>query len=133
MDLDHRAHLAIGDLVARYCDAVARADLDAFRACWTDDARWTGPGLDRRGVDAIASTFAASRARFATAVQAILSGSVQVVDHERATGAWWIRETLVTVDGATRFTTGRYDDEYVRRGDGWQFTSRAFTAVRMPR
>ena len=65
------ARLAIEDLVARYCDAAARADEAAFRACWTADARWTGPGLDKSGRDAIVRAFATLRARVALALPGV--------------------------------------------------------------
>ena len=61
--MDTRARHAIGDLVARYCDAAARADEAAFAACWTADARWTGPGLDKTGRDDIVRAWD-SRVRF---------------------------------------------------------------------
>ena len=118
--------LAITDLVSRYCDAVALADETAFRACWATDARWTGPGLDKVGVEAIVRAWATMRARVATAVQEIESGSVEL-HGTTATGTWWIRERVVPVDGPPRETVGRYDDEYVFGDDGWRFARRAFT------
>jgi len=61
-DADAAARLAIESLVARYCDAVARADEAAFASCWAPDAHWTGPGLDRRGAEAITRAWAKMRA-----------------------------------------------------------------------
>ena len=125
---DAVAQLAIADLVARYCDAVARADVAQFAACWTSDAHWTGPGLDRTGVDEITRTWARMRARFTLALQAIQSGVVHVDGTGRhATGTWWIRELLEQSDGVVRETVGRYDDEYVYGEDGWRFAVRRFT------
>ena len=133
MSEDAAARLAIGDLVARYCDAVARADPAGFAACWAPDARWTGPGLDRTGSAAITRAWAKIRARFTVAIQAIESGTVRidgVAGHaDRATGKWWIHETLQQTDGTVRHTVGCYDDEYVRTADGWRFADRAFTPV----
>ncbi|MFA5883011.1 MAG: SgcJ/EcaC family oxidoreductase [Acidimicrobiia bacterium] len=127
---DAVARLAIGDLVARYCDAVARADAARFAACWAPDARWTGPGLDRSGAETITATWAKIRARFRVAIQAIQSGTVHVDGNgHHATGTWWIRETLQQTDGTVRHTVGRYDDEYVYGEGGWQFAARAFTPV----
>lgn len=123
------ARLAIEDLVARYCDAAARADEDAFASCWAPDARWTGPGLDQSGADAIVHAWAKMRARYVVALQGIQSGTLRV-DGRTATGSWWIRELLVTVDGTARETVGRYDDEYVHGVEGWQLASRAFTPTR---
>ena len=128
---DAAARLAIADLVARYCDAVARADEPGFASCWAPDARWTGPGLDRSGAASIVATWAKIRVRFAVALQGIQSGCVRV-DGTRASGSWWIREHLVPVDGPARETVGRYDDEYVLGPDGWRFASRAFTPAVTP-
>ncbi len=128
---DAATQLAIADLVARYCDAVAQADEPAFASCWAPDARWTGPGLDRSGAESIVATWAKIRRRFAVALQGIQSGAVRV-DGERATGSWWIREHLVPIDGPARETVGRYDDTYVLGSDGWRFASRTFTSEVRP-
>ena len=120
------ARLAIEDLVARYCDAAARADEAAFRACWTADARWTGPGLDKSGRDAIVRAFATLRARVALALQGVVSGTAHV-EGTTATGTWWIEELQVTNDGKTREVVGRYDDDYVNGDGGWRIARRAFT------
>jgi uncharacterized protein (TIGR02246 family) len=118
--------LAIGRLVDEYADAVARGDVEAFGRCWTPDGRWTGPGLDREGVDAITEAFAKMRRRIATAEQEIVEGDV-TVEGERAIGTWTIHETIVDLDGSERERVGRYDDEYRRTPDGWRFASRRFT------
>ncbi len=125
--MDARARIAIEDLVARYCDAAARADEAGFASCWTADARWTGPGLDKTGSDAIVGAWAKMRGRFSTALQGVISGTVRVDGHA-ATGTWWIRELLVPLDGAPRETVGRYDDVYAYTVEGgWRIVSRAFT------
>lgn len=124
---DGPAGLAIADLVSRYCDAVAAADEAGFRSCWAADARWTGPGLDETGVDAIVRAWSKLRARVVSAVQEIEGGSIDL-HGPTATGSWQIRERVVPVDGPPRETVGRYDDEYVLGDDGaWRFAARAFT------
>lgn len=132
-DHDAVARLAIEDLVASYCDAAARADEATFASCWTHDATWTGPGLDRTGRDAIVRAWAKMRARFTVALQGVVSGRVQV-HGATATGTWWIRELLVPLDGPPRETVGRYDDHYAYvdgpdgpDGPGWRIARRAFT------
>ncbi len=126
-DHDAVARLAIADLVARYCDAAARADEAGFAACWTDDASWSGPGLDKTGRDDIVRAWAKMRGRFTVALQGVASGTVEV-HGLTATGSWWIRELLVPVDGPPRETVGRYDDAYEHSTDGgWRIARRAFT------
>jgi len=124
---DAVARLAIADLVARYCDAAARADEAAFAACWTEDASWTGPGLDQTGRERIVRAWGKLRGRFAVAIQGVVSGTVQVRG-VTATGSWWIRELLVPLDGPPRETVGRYDDVYAySEVGGWRIASRVFT------
>jgi uncharacterized protein (TIGR02246 family) len=126
---DAAARLAIEHLVARYCDAVTRADATTFASCWTVDGHWLGPGLDRRGRDDITRAWEKMRGRVRFAVQAIQSHRVRI-EGTRATGTCWVRELLVSHDGAPRETVGRYDDEYEYGVDGWQLARRAFTPVR---
>jgi len=70
--------LAIGRLVDEYADAVARGDVEAFGRCWMPDGRWTGPGLECEGVDAIANAFAKLRGRIAAAEQEMVEADVTV-------------------------------------------------------
>ncbi len=37
-------------------------------------------------------------------------------------------EIQITIEGQSRFVAGRYEDEHVRRDDGWKFARRMFTA-----
>jgi uncharacterized protein (TIGR02246 family) len=118
--------LAIGRLIDEYTDAVSRGDAEAFGRCWTAEGRWTGPGLECEGIDAIRSAFAKMRGRIASAEQEILEGDV-TVEADHAKGTWEIHETIVDHDGSERERVGCYDDEYRRTPDGWRFTRRAFT------
>jgi uncharacterized protein (TIGR02246 family) len=118
--------LAIGRLIDEYTDAVSRGDVDAFSRCWTPDGRWTGPGLECEGIDAITSAFATMRGRIASAEQEVLEADV-VIEGDGATGTWEIHETIVDVDGNERERVGCYADEYRRTPGGWKFASRHFT------
>jgi uncharacterized protein (TIGR02246 family) len=118
--------LAIGRLIDEYSDAVGRGDGEAFGRCWTADGRWTGPGLDCEGIDAITGAFAKLRGRITSAEQEVLEGNV-TVEGDGATGSWQIHETIVDRDGNERERVGRYDDEYRRTEAGWKFSRRAFT------
>ena len=51
------------------------------------------------------------------------------VDSDRATGRAYPRELVVRADGSVRVDTGRYDDEYVKRGGRWLFKSRIYTGL----
>jgi uncharacterized protein (TIGR02246 family) len=126
--LEHEDALAIGRLIDEYADAVSRGDVDAFGRSWTPDGRWTGPGLECEGIDAITSAFAKLRGRITSADQEVVEGDV-VVEGGGATGTWEIRETIVDRDGSERARVGRYDDEYRRTPDGWKFARRSFTPL----
>ena len=118
--------LAIGRLVDEYTDAVSRGDVEAFRRCWTPEGRWTGPGLECEGIDAITSAFAKMRGRITAAEQTVVEGDVEI-EGDRATGTWLIHEAIVDRHGSERERVGRYTDEYSRTPDGWRFATRAFT------
>jgi hypothetical protein len=60
-------------------------------------------------------------------MQLVHSGVVQI-DGDRARARWQITELQITIDGQSRFVAGRYEDEHVRRDDGWKFARRTFTA-----
>lgn len=93
-------------IVQRQVDAYNRRDLDAFLACYSDDAKlWVAPGvLTESGRDALRARY---RKRFdgapslrATIVQRMVLGRF-VVDHERVTGVpEGTLETIVTYEVA---------------------------------
>jgi ketosteroid isomerase-like protein len=117
---------AIGDLIARACDAVSRADWDAFEAVWAPDAVWeeSAPLQDRletaRGIrDAIA-------ARTATVdvfVQTVHGTVVTLVDDDHATATSNI-EGLARVGEQGFRNFGIYHDDVVRTAAGWRFAHR---------
>jgi uncharacterized protein (TIGR02246 family) len=123
------ARVAVGELVAAYCDAVTRADPDDFGDCWADDAVWVIPGTGEvRGRAAIVENFTATRANYNFCVQELLSGRVRVAsDGSRASARWYVRELQHTEDRTGGELLGAYDDECAPGPDGrWHFTRRAF-------
>jgi ketosteroid isomerase-like protein len=112
-------------LVARSCDAVARADVEAWIACWRDDGIWTLPSRGQVvGRSELRAAFAALSAEFELCVQEVLSGWADV-SGDRATARWYLRETQRTVNGGQE-VLGCYDDTVVRDEDGWRFARRRF-------
>jgi uncharacterized protein (TIGR02246 family) len=112
-------------LVARSCDAVARAEVEAWIACWRDDGIWTLPGRGRVvGRSELRAAFEALSAEFELCVQEVLSGWVDV-SGDRATARWYLRETQRCVHGGQE-VLGCYDDTVVRDEDGWRFARRRF-------
>ena len=128
--MDATAHrVAIGDLVARYVEAVATSDRDLFRSVWASDARWV---VDGRGTfvgpDAITDLFWKLRSRQELAVQRVVSGRAVVHDATTASGRWVIHSVTRT-DGQGAELIGIYDDRYVDEGAGWRFVERAFSPL----
>ena len=120
--------LAIRTLTASYTDAINRMDIDDVRPVYDDDAVFTM--MDRPSVvgrDAILDVLGATVARYQLIMQLIHSGVVQL-DGDRARARWQVTELQITADGTSRFVAGRYEDEHVRRADGWKFARRTFTA-----
>ena len=112
-------------LVARSCDAVARADVEAWTACWCDDGIWTIPGRGPVvGRSELRAAFVALSAEFDLCVQEVLSGWVEV-SGDRATARWYLHETQRGVNGGQE-VLGCYDDTVVRDEHGWRFARRRF-------
>jgi uncharacterized protein (TIGR02246 family) len=123
------ARVAVGDLVAAYCDAVTRADPAGFAACWAEDSTWIIPGTGEvRGRTAITEQFSATRSNYDLCLQELLSGRILVnADGARARARWYIRELQHAPDGTGGELLGAYDDESALGADGvWRFTRRAF-------
>ena len=86
----------VTNLVGRYCDAVARFDIEAFAALWAEDAIWhIAGGDDRHGRDAIVDLFRSARAPFELCIQETLSSIVDPRGHAR----WYVRELQWRRDG----------------------------------
>ncbi len=119
---------AIRALTYSYTDAINRADIDDIAQVYDDDAVFTM--MDRPSVVgrvAILDTLRSTVARYQLVMQLLHSGVVQL-DGDRARARWQVTELQITNDGESRFVAGRYEDEHVRRADGWKFARRAFTA-----
>src|SRR5687767_13909057 len=87
--------LAIHDLVARYCEALLRADPDAWGATWAKDATWDLAGFVVEGVDAIVDLWLKAIASFAFIVQTE-SNPILHIDDDGLTahGRWTVEEFL---------------------------------------
>ena len=120
--------LAIRDLVARYADAVARGDAEAWAATWAEDGEWHIFGQPTRGRDAVVALWKTLMGTLSFVLQVPSSGIIRI-DGARGTGRWHVTEHGKRVDGAATLTLGTYQDEYCRVGDGWRFRVRRFDAL----
>lgn len=121
------AELAIRELVARYADAVARVDREAWLATWADDARWDLGAVSVEGKDAIGELWTRAMAGFEFVVQLPASGVIDVSeDANSARGRWYLTEHGRSLDGTPMLTIGVYEDDYRQDGGVWGFACRRF-------
>jgi len=113
-------------LVGRYCDAVARFDVDAFGATWAQDASWYVPGgevIQSRAV--IVARYRELRAGYSLCVQELLSSLVDPEGRAR----WYVRELQWREGREGSQLIGVYDDTFCGDGDRPLFASRRFTLL----
>lgn len=121
--------LAIRELVDSYNDAVMRFDRDAWAANWTDDAVWSLPGMGEiAGKDKFVPMWQQMMAGFSF-VGFFASAGPIVVNGNAAHATWYQQEFLHQKDGAKRRITGRYEDDYVKRGGRWFFQKRVYSVL----
>ena len=120
-------HLAISNLVGRYCDAVLHCDLDTFTDCWTDDATWAIPGKGIvEGRAAIVDAFAEIRPTYRLCVQEILNSRIEPLDDTHARCTFQVRELQWRADGDGSELIGVYHDTVVVDAGRASFTHRDF-------
>lgn len=118
--------LAIRDLVARYCDAVIRADEGDWEATWAEEGSWEVMGNVSRGRDQIVATWKSLMGMFSLVAQFPHHGVIEV-ERDRGRGRWLVTEHGRTKEGdRSTLTMGMYADEYVRVDGRWHFASRVF-------
>jgi uncharacterized protein (TIGR02246 family) len=123
--------LAIRDLVARYADAVAQRDSQAWADTWADDASWIlGPTSRADGRKEIVRTWTRLMDSFEFVIQIPEYGSVEVQDGQ-AFGRWTIRELGWPKQGDPTATLGLYRDAYRCDEGTWRFSERRFQFVYM--
>jgi uncharacterized protein (TIGR02246 family) len=122
--------LAIRELVESYNDAVIRFDADAWGANWAEDGTWSLPGMGPvSGRAAIVGVWRQAMSAFSF-VGFFASAGPILVDGDRAHATWYQQEFLHQKDGAKRSITGRYEDDYVKRGGRWYFQQRVYEVLK---
>jgi hypothetical protein len=119
---------AIRDLVARYCDAVARVDEKEWIDGWAEDSRWILGGSAAEGRDAILSRWLTVMGMLDFVVQVPEFGVVDV-SGDRGTGRWYVTELLWFKGQEPARTLGVYHDAYLRVDGVWRFTERSLDVL----
>lgn len=120
-------YVAIQRLVHRYADAVVNRNAEQWGSCWADDASWSlGQGRSVVGKADIVDLWTKAMGMMAAVVQVVHNGDAFTVegDQDRATGRWYISESLSRVTGEVGILLAHYDDAYVRTPAGWRFSDR---------
>lgn len=117
--------IAIRDLMGAYADATFRQDVEAWLACFTQDAVRAQGAREVRGTVELRAMWdkvwsILDRMAFFTEVGAI------EVDGDRATARAWCREILFLKGGGVRKVVGVYDDLLLRQDGGWRFARRTY-------
>lgn len=115
----------IRERMGAYSDATFRGDVEAWLACWTEDAVRAQTGAEHRGKPALRAMWEQvwgmlDKMAFFTEI-----GAIEAQD-DRATARCYCREILFLKGGEVRKVVGVYDDELVRENGVWLFARREY-------
>lgn len=120
--------LAIRELLEAYGDAVCQHDAEAWAALWCDDGIWSLPDIPELGTlvgkEQIMPKWKEAMANLRGMVMLVTVGKI-CVDGDRATARSYISEAYPRGDQVAR-DRGVFEDEIIRRSDGWFFQKRTF-------
>ena len=118
----------VRNLVARYADAIASRDLDAWVATWAEQCEWSVLGTSRSGRAGVLERLEELLGGLDFVVQ-IASGGIVELEGDRGRGRWTVTEHGRFASGDPLFTLGVYDDQYIREDGRWCFSKRVFHAI----
>lgn len=113
---------AIGQLRARYCQALDDGRWDDLADTFTEDGAFVGLST-ARGREEMLDFFPTLNATTVTSWWHFSSNETVDLDGDRATGTTWLLQPCV-VEGQSQIAAGRYDDTMVRTSEGWRFSER---------
>jgi ketosteroid isomerase-like protein len=120
--------MSIRERLETYSDAVCRADLDAYIACWTDDCVRRGAGGAFAGKDELRRHWVGIWQALEQMVFLTQVGAIEV-DGDRATARSYCLETMTLKDGQRCRLVGQYTDQLRRVGGQWLFADRHYEVV----
>lgn len=112
----------IGQLRARYCQALDDGRWDDLADTFTDDGAFVGLST-ARGREEMLEFFPQLNASTVTSWWHFSSNETVELDGDTATGTTWLLQPCV-VDGESQIAAGRYEDTMVRTAQGWRFQER---------
>jgi SnoaL-like domain len=114
----------IENLLERYCWAIDHGRLDEWAACFVPGAVFRIRDTELRGRDAIRSEMEERLRRFRFLRHLGHQASVSLVDESHAVARSYFEVKGAAADGREVEGLGSYDDEMVKTGEGWRFSSR---------
>ncbi|SRR5216683_26861 len=124
---------AIRDLPVRYCDCVWQNDLKTMVELFAEDGFFVVKGRER---EAVTKGRAELLKMYQTALGEmtprpyIHNHVVNLQSKTKATGRCYV-ELRSASKNMEWIGTGFYDDDYVKVGEQWKFSSRRFTSIRI--
>jgi ketosteroid isomerase-like protein len=115
-------------LMARYVDAVNRADGDAWKETWAEDGRWALAGQEVCGRENIIAFWHQMMQQFEFAIMMPSSGGFDI-QGEQASGHWYIQEYTRDREGNAAGLLSRYRDSYSKIDGQWFYQSRAYDVM----
>lgn len=114
---------ALMDLLARHAQLTDDGKWETRVELYTEDGEFTSlDGVTRAGRDQLREAFSATAGRLVG--KHITANTVLEVDGDRASGWTDYAFFLVTDQGISVASVGRYHDQFVRGPAGWRFRSR---------
>lgn len=112
----------IGQLRARYCQALDDGHWEALADTFTEDGAFVGLST-ARGRAEMLDFFPTLNASTVTSWWHFSSNETVEITGDQATGTTWLLQPCV-VEGESQLAAGRYEDTMVRTDRGWLFRER---------
>ncbi len=119
---------AIRDLYDSYADSANLGDIEAWLACWAEDASWWTHYFECLGKAAIRKQHGELMANVVTTTFFTQIGSI-TVSGDTATARAFCLERLMMKSGGSHRLTGRYEDQLIRSGSQWLFARRVYNVM----
>lgn len=117
------AAVGIGQLHARFVDAVFRQDIREFADCFAKDGVWKIAGQNLAGRETIFES-AGPMLGYCNRIQLIAPTPILELTDEGASGRQQMIELAQMKDGSGAMTIGVYHDRYVHEDGRWRFARR---------